>query len=98
MLGWLRAHHDLHARRIAELGRRLFRLPDGEQAASIAAQTSLCLQEWLHRVRAPTTLADLGIPARDIPRIADNTRGLARIWRLRDYPPERVAAILHLCR
>jgi len=98
MLGWLRAHHDLHARRIAELGRRLFRLPDGEQAASIAAQTTLCLQGWLHRVRAPTTLADLGIPARDIPRIADNTRGLARIWRLRDYPPERVAAILHLCR
>ena len=96
MLGWLRAHRQLSAVRIAGLGRRIFCLTEQEPAAA-ATQTIARLHTWLHRVKAPLTLGDLNIPPEDIPRIADNTKGLARLWRLRDYTPERVDAILRQC-
>lgn len=96
LLGWLRAHQTLRAERIAGLGERIFRLSE-QGPTETAAQTIARLHDWLRSVGAPLTLGDLAIPASDIPRIADNTKGLARIWRLRDYPPERVAAILRLC-
>ncbi|MDR2550237.1 MAG: iron-containing alcohol dehydrogenase [Desulfobulbus sp.] len=96
LLGWLRAQQTALAQRIAGLGRQLFDLnePDPQLAA---AQTIVRLANWLASVQAPLTLDDLGIPAADIPRIAGNTRGLARVWRLADSTPERVAAILCRC-
>jgi len=96
MLGWLRAHHRTAAARIGTLGRRLFGLSELEPQAT-ADRTIARFQAWLHSVNAPLTLDDLDIPATDIPRIAANTSGLARIWRLADYTPDRVAAILHHC-
>jgi alcohol dehydrogenase YqhD (iron-dependent ADH family) len=96
MLGWLRAHRQFSAIRIAGLGRRIFCLTEQEPAAA-AAQTIARLHTWLQSVKAPLTLGDLNIPPEDIPRIADNTKGLARLWRLRDYTPERVEAILRQC-
>jgi alcohol dehydrogenase YqhD (iron-dependent ADH family) len=96
LLGWLRAHQTLFAERIASLGERIFQLPE-QKSTEAAAQTIARLHTWLHNVGAPLTLGDLNIPSDDIPRLADNTRGLARIWRLRDYPPARVAAILQYC-
>lgn len=96
LLGWLRAHQALLAERIAGLGERIFRV-SGQGPTETAAQTIARLHDWLRCVGAPLTLGDLAVPTDDIPRIADNTKGLARIWRLRDYPPERVAAILRLC-
>ena len=96
MLGWLRAHRLTSAERIAGLGRRVFSLAEQETTAA-ADQTITRLHAWLQSVQAPLTLSDLNIPPDDIPRIADNTTGLARIWRLRDYTPERVSAILHHC-
>ena len=96
MLGWLRAHRQSSAMRIARLGRRIFCLTEQEPAAA-AAQTIARLHTWLQSVKAPLTLGDLNIPPDDIPRIAENTKGLARLWRLRDYTPERVDAILRQC-
>jgi hypothetical protein len=96
MLGWLRAHRQSSAIRIAGLGRRIFCLTEQEPAAA-AAQTIARLHTWLQSVKAPLTLGDLNLPPEDIPRIADNTKGLARLWRLRDYTPERVEAILRQC-
>jgi alcohol dehydrogenase YqhD (iron-dependent ADH family) len=96
MLGWLHTHQQTTAKRIVPLGRRVFGVTEPDPLAA-AAQTIASLQQWLHSVQAPTTLADLRIPASDIPRIADHTRGLAKIWRLPEYTPERVAAILHRC-
>ncbi|MCL1981231.1 MAG: iron-containing alcohol dehydrogenase [Proteobacteria bacterium] len=96
LLGWLKDQQQTLAERIAGLGRRLFALtePDPQLAAE---QTIARFTDWLARVNAPLSLNDLGIPAADIPRIADNTRGLARVWRLADFTPERVAAILRRC-
>lgn len=98
MLGWLRAHVDSHARRIAQLGQRVFGLGLSASSEQTALQTITALHHWLGSVAAPTTLTELHIPHTDIPRIADNSQGLARIWRLAEYSPHRVAAILHLCR
>jgi alcohol dehydrogenase YqhD (iron-dependent ADH family) len=96
MLGWLRAHRHRAAERIAVLGKRIFSLHE-QDAQSTADQTIACLHDWLQRVHAPTTMAELNIPADDIARIADNTRGLARIWRLPEYTPEQVVGILRRC-
>lgn len=96
MLGWMRAHREMSAERIANLGKRIFRLPEKEPLAA-ANQTIARLHAWLQSVEAPLTLSDLGIPADEIPRIAENTQGLARIWRLRDYTPERIGFILRQC-
>lgn len=98
MLGWLRAHQQSQARRIAQLGRRVFGLTAAAPDEHTATQTITALRHWLHSVHAPTTLADLGVPISDIPRIADNSRGLARLWRLAEYSPQRVSAILQFCR
>lgn len=97
MLGWLRAHRQVSAERIAGLGRRIFRIAAQDSEAA-ADQTIACLQAWLQSVKAPITLEQLGVPADDIPTIAANAKGLARIWRLQEYTPERIAAVLQLCR
>ncbi|MDD2463388.1 MAG: iron-containing alcohol dehydrogenase [Desulfobulbus sp.] len=96
MLGWLKAHRWTHGPRIAQLGRRVFALhaPTEEQTALQTIQT---LQQWLVSVQAPTTLKELDILPEDIPRISENTRGLARVWRLQEYSPERVSTILQGC-
>lgn len=96
MLGWLRYHAETADRRINQLGERLF-TPD-RSAGAWGEPTLSRLRDWLRRVKAPVSLQDLGIPESDIPRIAENTTGLARLWRLRDYTPQRVAAILQCCR
>jgi len=96
MLGWLRAYREIYAERIASLGKRIFGLPEMEPLAA-ANQTITRLHAWLQSVEAPLTLSDLKIPADDIPRIAENTQGLARIWRLHDYTPERIDSILRQC-
>ena len=96
MLGWLRAHRQSLAERIAGLGRRIFRIAAQDSEAA-ADQTIICLQRWLQSVKAPITLDQLGVPVDDIPTIAANAKGLARIWRLQAYTPEGIAAVLRLC-
>jgi alcohol dehydrogenase YqhD (iron-dependent ADH family) len=97
MLGWLQHHAQTAAPRIADLGKRIFPAIEATNANLGAAQTIDGLRRWFQRVKAPVTLGDLGIPAGDIPRIAANSKGLARLWRLQDYAPERVAEVLHRC-
>lgn len=52
---------------------------------------------WLKKIIAPTSLTDLGLSRQDIPALAANTRAQARLWRLSEYPPEIVEAILWEC-
>ncbi|MFH1020979.1 MAG: iron-containing alcohol dehydrogenase [Pseudomonadota bacterium] len=52
---------------------------------------------WLQKIAAPTSLADLGLSQKDIPALAANTRAQARLWRLSEYCPEIVEAILWEC-
>jgi alcohol dehydrogenase YqhD (iron-dependent ADH family) len=96
MLGWLRVHRKDCAPRIAQLGRRVLALTEPADRKA-TDQTLARLEQWLRSVGAPTTLDQLGISAADIPALSENTRGLARIWRLREYSPEKVAVILQAC-
>jgi alcohol dehydrogenase YqhD (iron-dependent ADH family) len=98
ILGWLRSHAEAAGARIASLGERIFPQEGSTATAPSAERTIARFHEWFCRVKAPVSLHDLGISAGDIPRIAENSKGLAQLWRLRDYPPERVAAILQRCR
>lgn len=52
---------------------------------------------WLKKISAPTSLADLNISQNKIPTLAANTRAQARLWRLKEYSPEVVEAILWEC-
>ncbi|MBV5318159.1 MAG: iron-containing alcohol dehydrogenase [Desulfobulbaceae bacterium] len=97
ILGWLQHHADTCAPRIADLGKRIFPSLGITHADQGAEQTIDEMRRWFCRMKAPVTLHDLGIPASDIPQIAENTKGLARLWRLHDYTPELVAKVLQRC-
>ena len=98
ILGWLQYQAETAtAPRIARLGERLFPLNSSSGTDQGAQLTLARFHEWFSHVKAPVSLQDLGIPVSDIPRIAENSKGLARLWRLPDSTPEKVAAILHRC-
>jgi hypothetical protein len=42
-------------------------------------------------------LKELNIPVEDIPRIAENALGLAKVWRLNQYSQEVIEDILQCC-
>ena len=98
--GWLTWHGRRAPARIAGLCRRLFPFPDMERCSDreLAARTVTILRNWFGRINSPASLQELGIPATDIPEIARNAMGLAKIWRLNEYTPEIIEEILCLCR
>lgn len=98
VLGWLRHHAQSAPDRIATLGNRIFLKNPASSDMLDADQTIARFTDWLRHIRAPISLQDLGVPARDIARIAENSQGLANLWRLRPYTPATVTAILNLCR
>jgi alcohol dehydrogenase YqhD (iron-dependent ADH family) len=75
---------------------QVFGVKEADQ--QLLAQTGIRLfSQWLRKIAAPTSLADLGLSAKDLPALAANTRAQARLWRLTGYPPEIVEAILREC-
>lgn len=96
-LSWYRTHDEA---RIAHLGRRIFPPNDLQPYtdAQIAERTVTIFKNWFGRVNSPLSLEELGIPAADIPKIAENSLSLARVWRLNEYTQQRVEEILSLCR
>ncbi|MCI5159846.1 MAG: iron-containing alcohol dehydrogenase, partial [Candidatus Electrothrix sp. AUS1_2] len=100
--GWLQWYSGQDAARIARLGRGI--LPPAEQQEPVeqddtvmAERTVAFLRTWFSRVNSPVSLAELDIPATDIPRIAENALGLAKVWRLNRYTQEIIEDILRLC-
>ena len=55
------------------------------------------LTRWLGKTGVPTSLSDLNLSEKDIPELAANTHAQARLWRLGEYPPEVIEAILWAC-
>ncbi len=101
--GWLQWYQKQDAARIARLGRNI--LPpaeqqklEGENDAVIAERTIAFLRNWFIQINSPVTLAELDIPAADIPKIAENALALARVWRLNQYTQPVIEEILNLCR
>ncbi len=104
MPGWLQWYKEQDAARIAQLGRALLPLDTLEEIQgpqrkdlALAERTIDFLRAWFSKVNSPVTLAELDIPTEDIPRIADNALGLAKVWRLDQYTPEIIRDILQRC-
>ncbi|WYD81784.1 MAG: iron-containing alcohol dehydrogenase [Candidatus Electrothrix gigas] len=104
MPGWLQWYKEQDAARIAQLGRVLLPLNTLEEIQgpqrndlALAERTIDFLRAWFSKVNSPVTLAELDIPTEDIPRIADNALGLAKVWRLDQYTPEIIKDILQRC-
>ena len=95
--GWLRYHVPLYQSRLCQLGLRSFAGHHGGGALPTAESTLTWLGEWLQRIHAPTSLSEIGINASALPLIAANSQGQARLWRLRDLPPEKITLILEQC-
>lgn len=102
MPGWLQWYKEQDAARIARLGRGI--LPPAEQQdlagqgdTVLAEQTITFLRTWFSKVNSPVSLAELDIPAEDIPRIAENALGLAKVWHLNQYTQEIIEDILQRC-
>lgn len=98
--GWLTWFRGQDEARIARLGRNIFP-PEGMQPytdGQIAERTITIFRNWFSAFESPVTLEELDIPIEDIPKIAENALGLARVWRLNDYTQEIIEEILYLCR
>ena len=100
MPGWLTWFCQHDEARIARLGRNVFPSVSirSHTDAEIAEQTITILRNLFSKFGSPVTLEELDIPAADIPKIAENALGLARVWRLNEYTQETIEEILLLCR
>lgn len=97
--GWLKWTAIRNPQRIARLMQRIFPeniVPTMHQDTMAACGIEL-LTGWFRRIGAPTSLQELNIPQSSIEHISTHTRGLARVWRLKQYTPETVATILEMC-
>jgi len=82
--------------RLALFAAQVFGLQEADQ--QLLAQKGIHLfSQWLRKIAVPTSLADLNLSEKDIPALAANTQAQARLWRLSEYPPEIVEAILWEC-
>jgi len=96
MPGWMSYQAKSRPEKFAQLGERVL----GVRAATAGEQAKLGItrfREWLAASNCPTRLRDLEIPETDIPAIAANVQGLAKVWGLDEYTPEKVTEILRLC-
>lgn len=96
MPAWMQHEAITQPERIAQLGKKLFEL-ECSDTKTAARQTAEQLKFWFKKIGCPVSLMDLQIDKKDHELIAENTKHLAKIWRLQDYPPERVLHILDLC-
>ena len=94
---WLLHESSTHPDLIAQLGRNLFQL-NGANSTIVAQQTANRFRDWFKEIGCPVSLGELRIEENDLEKIARHTVHLAKIWRLRDYPPERVLKILEFGR
>ncbi|MCK5323119.1 MAG: iron-containing alcohol dehydrogenase [Desulfobulbaceae bacterium] len=96
MPGWMTHQAHGNPARFAQLAERVFYVKKADES-KMAAYGIAELKAWFEKISCPTDLGALQIPEQDIPRIAENTQGLAKVWRLEEYTKDKVEAILRLC-
>ncbi|MFA6497914.1 MAG: iron-containing alcohol dehydrogenase, partial [Desulfurivibrionaceae bacterium] len=82
--------------RLALFATQVFGVREAEQQL-LAREGIRLFTGWLQKISAPTSLTDLGLSQKEIPVLAANTQAQARLWRLTDYSPKFVEAILWAC-
>jgi len=87
---WMKWYKDKNPAQFEKFAEQIFGLQGAE--AGIAA-----LEKWFASIKSPVRLGEVGIPASDIDKIAENAAGLARQWGIGDlYPAASIVEILKL--
>ena len=94
--GWMRYHTEQNPERFAQFASRIFHISKGNTAEN-AEKGITALESWFKKVKSPTTIRELNIPEKDIPKIAENAITLAKVWRMKNYDRDKVEAILMKC-
>jgi hypothetical protein len=94
--GWMIYQAQKTPEKFAQFGERVFGITSGPIEKK-AAEGIQALLSWFVKVKTPTSLNALHIPIQDIPKIAENSLGLAKIWRMPEYTEEKIEEILKLC-
>jgi len=94
--GWMRYQSKQTPEKFAQFAERVFDISEGT-TANKAAEGIQALTSWFNKIKTPTTLNGLNIPKQDIPEIAENAVGLAKVWNMRDYTAEKIEEVLKLC-
>jgi alcohol dehydrogenase YqhD (iron-dependent ADH family) len=94
--GWMIYQAQRTPEKFAQFGERVFGITSGPIEKK-AAEGIQALHSWFVKVKSPTSLPALHIPMQDIPKIAENAVGLAKVWGMKDYTEEKIEKILKLC-
>ncbi|PKN72767.1 MAG: NADH-dependent alcohol dehydrogenase [Deltaproteobacteria bacterium HGW-Deltaproteobacteria-10] len=94
--GWMLYTLNRNQRKLAQLAREIFHIDGSEERAAVEGIGKM--KEWFAAIGCPVSLQDVGIPANDIDKIAENAFTLAQAWQLTEYTREVIADILRLCR
>lgn len=88
MPAWFKYHlHKSGPARLEKFGRAVF--------AKNSADTAIrAMEAWFRSLGAPVRLKEAGIPAADIPRIADNAEALMKMWGIKGYTRREIEHIL----
>ena len=94
--GWMIYKAQKTPEKFAQFGERIFGITSGpiEKKAADGIQALL---SWFVKVKSPTSLTALNISVEDIPKIAENAVGLAKVWGMKDYTKNKIEEILKLC-
>jgi alcohol dehydrogenase YqhD (iron-dependent ADH family) len=94
--GWMVHQAQITPEKFAQFGERVFDKISGPMEKN-AAEGIQALFSWFVKVKTPTSLTALHISVNDIPQIAENAVGLAKIWNMKDYNEKKIEEILKLC-
>jgi len=90
---WMRWRSGRSPAKFAQLARRVFAVQATDDAEA-AARGIDRLEAWFKTVRSPTRLSELGVDQPDIAALTAHALTQAKIWRLRGYNEDNIAAIL----
>jgi len=94
--GWMPWYAGTRSPRLAQLGKAVFDVTDSNPQEA-AMRTIVAFRDWFRRLKSPTKLADIGVDAIGMMRIAENVEKCAPFWGLPDYKRDFVTEILERC-
>jgi hypothetical protein len=94
--GWMNFQAQQAPQKFAQFAERVFNITEGsmEKKAAEGIQT---LVSWFVKIKSPANLNAIHVSEQDIPVIAENALGLAKIWGMTDYTAGKITEVLRLC-
>jgi len=96
MPAWMTFQSRQAPAKIAQFARNVLGADEPDDAAAAERGIAL-LRAWFDKVGAPTSLSAVNIPLGDIPKIADRTLALAKVWGITRYTREMIEEMYGIC-